>query len=193
MSDCWHDDEKSTRLKFKDVFTNQNDFINAVGYLESDGTIYEGTSKVTPVLSDDQTYQCYYLLMSRYYDSTFKLTDKDSIARRFGAILASYGAVWAKHKEINQKVRNMSEDEIIEGQTSVSNNASNPSIEPSTQTLEELTYIDNQLVNKTKRSKLNAYEQFKDMIDSEKDEWLINKFKDLFIKFPRITVEGYYD
>lgn len=192
MSNCWHDNERGTRLKFKDVFTTDVDFINAVGYMDPDD-YYEGTSKITPVLTEDQTTQCYYLLMSRYNESTFKLTDKDAIARRIGAILASYGAVWAKNKEINQTVRNMSESDIIEGQTSVSNNASNPSIEPSTQTLDELTYIDNQMVNKTKRSKLNAYEHFKDMIDSEKDEWLIEKFKILFIKFPRITEGGYYE
>lgn len=192
MSNCWHDNEV-TKLTFGEVYQTTDDFINTVGYVESDGTYYEGSSKLDPVLTEDETYQLYYLLCSSYWTSTIKYKSEKLRDGTLAMLIRTYGPEWSTEKKIQKKLRDMSDADIREGQSIIANAASNPSIEPSTQTLEELTYIDSQNVSKTKRSVLSAYSDYREIVTSDKDKWLIDKFKIMFISFPRIDEDGNYE
>ena len=59
--------------------------------------------------------------------------------------------------DLQNKIRNLSEDEIRTGTKAIYNQALNPGTEPSTGSLEELTSISAQNTTGYKKSKLDAY------------------------------------
>ena len=59
--------------------------------------------------------------------------------------------------DIQNKIRNLTEDEIRIGTKAIYNQAVNPGTEPSTGSLEELTSISAQNTTGYKKSKLDAY------------------------------------
>jgi hypothetical protein len=92
-----------------------------------------------------------------------------------------YGPAWQKRLDIQKKLMELSDDEIIKGATAIYNSALNPSQAPTTQTLEELNYINSQNTTKYKKSKLEAYAILNELIKTDVTEAFIGKFKKLFI------------
>lgn len=92
-----------------------------------------------------------------------------------------YGPSWQKRLEIQQKLIDLSDDEIVKGTTAIYNSALNPGQTPSTQTLEELNYINSQNTTKYKKSKIEGYATLYSLIETDVTEEFIGKFKKLFI------------
>ena len=86
-----------------------------------------------------------------------------------------------KRLEIQEKLRGLSEDEILTGSRQIYNNAQNPSTEPSTDTTDELQYINEQNVTKNRRGKLDAYAMLMELLRSDVTNELLTKFKTLFL------------
>ena len=71
-----------------------------------------------------------------------------------------YGPTWEKRLDIQEKLRNISDDELRLGSKAIYNHALNPSTAPSTQALEELSYINDQSTSNYRKSKMDAYMQY---------------------------------
>jgi hypothetical protein len=72
---------------------------------------------------------------------------------------------------------------LLAGSKAIYNTALNPSVSPSTSSLEELTYINSQNTTNYKRSKLEAYAQLLDLLEVDVTEEFLNKFKKCFKVF----------
>ena len=92
-----------------------------------------------------------------------------------------YGPAWQKRLEIQGKLLALTDDELVKGTTAIHNSALNPSTSPSTQSLEELQYINAQNTTKFKKSKLEGYSSLYAIIETDVTEKFIDKFKKLFI------------
>jgi hypothetical protein len=92
-----------------------------------------------------------------------------------------YGPAWQKRLEIQHDLVSMDIDEAMKGTTAIHNSALNPSQSPSTQSLEELNYINAQNTTKYKKSKLEGYATLYTLIETDVTEEFIDKFKKLFI------------
>lgn len=92
-----------------------------------------------------------------------------------------YGPTWAKRLDIQEKLRNLSEDEIKKGSRAVYNHAYNPGTAPSTATLTELTFIDNQNTTNYVRSTIEGYAALTDLLETDVTKEFIDKFKKLFL------------
>ena len=99
------------------------------------------------------------------------------------AIIFQYAPTWEKKLDIQNKVRNLTEDEIRTGTKAIYNQAMNPGTEPSTDSLEELTSINTQNTTGYKKSKLDAYMSVWSMLATDVTEELIVRFKPLFSKW----------
>ncbi len=157
--------------KFSDIYISYVDF-------EYD---YKNMPKSFQVLSSDDLETTYYLLYANYGNSTVASYDENRFKYKLFSIIMSYGAYWAKRKEIQEKLRGLSEEEIVSGSRVISNHAQNPSSDPSTSGLDELTYIDSQNTQGYKKSKIEAYMQYLEGLDVEYNDEYMNKFKRLFI------------
>ena len=90
----------------------------------------------------------------------------------------------------------LTKDDIMKGATAIHNHAYNPETAPSTQSTEELNYINEQSVTKYKKNPLEGYAQLAALLERDVTGYFLKRFEPLFTKFPPfkpvyyITEEG---
>lgn len=132
-------------------------------------------------ISQDSATTLYYLLYARYGNDSIINSDENQFKYKLFSIIFQYGPTWEKKLDIQDKLRALSEDDLTRGTTAIHNSAMNPGTEPSTQSLEELEYINSQNTTKYKKSKLDAYTDLLVLLESDVTEAFLKKFSRLFI------------
>ena len=135
----------------------------------------------------------YYLLYARYGNSTIASSDETQFKYKLASIIFQYGPTWEKRLEIQQKLRDLTDNDILMGAKLINNHAYNPSTAPSTASLEELTKIDQQGVTTTKKSKLDGYNNLLALLETDVTEQFIKRFQKLFIQFVYPGVQLLYE
>lgn len=125
----------------------------------------------------------YYLLYSKYGNSTIAASDENRFKYSVYRIIWESGPAWVKKLNLQANLRAMTESELIEGGKQIFNRASNPSTEPGVLTDEELGYINDQTVSKNKKGKLDAYDLLLRLLEDDVTEAFLSRFKKLFITF----------
>lgn len=125
----------------------------------------------------------FYLLYARYGNTPIVNYDVTQWKMKIMANIATYGPTWEKKKAIQVDFRSLSEADIIQGAKQIYNHAFNPSTEPSTQELEELTHINDQNVTNNKKSKMEAYSILWANLHVDATDEYIGKFKNCFSRF----------
>ena len=156
--------------KFTDVYDSVEKFLADYNGVGLPTTISQGSAQTL-----------YYLLYGRYGNDVIASSDINRFKYRLFGIIFQYGPTWEKRLEIQEKLRGLSEDEILTGSRQIYNNAQNPSTEPSTGTTDELQYINEQNVTKNRRGKLDAYAMLMELLRSDVTNELLTKFKTLFL------------
>lgn len=155
-------------------------FTDIYGSLEEFKDDYTN-SGIPTTLSDSNISTLYYLLYARYGNSNIASSDENQFKYKLMSIIFIYGPAWQKRLEIQKKLMEMSDDEMLKGSTAIYNTALNPSQAPSTETVEELNYINSQNTTKYKKGKLEGYAALYSLIETDVTEAFIGKFKKLFI------------
>ena len=156
--------------KFTDIYPNVSDFVND----------YVDVGIPTKISTDNAT-TLYYLLYARYGNSHIVNNDENQFKYRLFSTVFMYGPTWEKRLDIQDKVRNLTEDELLTGSKQINNHSYNPSTAPSTDTLDELTTINEQTASKYKKSKMDAYGNLLALLETDVTESFISKFRKLFL------------
>lgn len=127
----------------------------------------------------------YALLYARYGNSPIANDDINQFKNKLFGVMFQYGPTWSKRLEIQAKLRMISDDELLKGGKAIYNNAMNPDGGPSTQSLEELPRINSQNTTNYKKSKMDAYSQLWELLNTDVTGDFINKFKICFKQFVR--------
>lgn len=168
---------------FADIFPSAEDFNKE--YTES--ALYTDINKITNIDT------LYYLLYARYGNSVIASFDENQFKYKVFSTIFMYGPSWEKRLDVQSKIRNLSEEEIIRGSKRINNVSYNPSTEPTTNTLEELTTINQQFTDGWKKSKLDGYNKLLALIDTDVTEEFIGKFKKLFIVVVQPNLPLWYE
>lgn len=137
---------------------------------------------ITP-LKDDNARATYYLLYARYGNNPIANYDDTQFKMKVMTVIATYGPTWERKKAIQNSLRELSEDALIQGAKQIYNHAFNPSTEPTTNELEELTHINEQNVTNNKKSKMEAYSILWANLHVDATDEYLNKFKNCFSRF----------
>lgn len=137
---------------------------------------------IPQTISDQSITALYYLLYSRYGNSTIASSDTTRFKYQLFATIWQYGPAWEKRLDIQKKLRELTEDEILAGSKQIYNHAQNPSTDPDIDTDMELQYINDQNVTKNKKGKLEGYALLWQILVSDVTEQFLNQFKKLFLK-----------
>lgn len=162
------------------VFTTPN-FTDCYPDVEEFITDYSSVG-IPTVISETNARTLYYLLYAYYGNSVIASTDLNRFKYNLFSIIWQYGPTWEKRLEIQTKLRALTDEELFAGSKQIANHALNPQTEPSTASLEELTYIDAQNTMQWKRSKLEGYNQLMMLLDSDVSADFLSKFRKLFRK-----------
>ena len=123
----------------------------------------------------------YYLLYARYGNSSIANSDENQFKYKIFSTIYIGGATWAKKQEIQDKLREMTEDEILAGTKAINNHAFNPQTAPTTNTVDELEYINEQNTTKYKKSKLDGYALLWAILNDGVTETFLREFRYHFL------------
>lgn len=132
-------------------------------------------------LTEDNKRLLYYLLYSKYGNSTVASNDINRFVFSVARIIFQFGPTWEKRLQIQKSLRELTDEELKTGSTDIYNHAYNPSQAPSTQATQELSYINEQTVTKRKKGPLDAYAYLWDLLDTDVTGQFLDKFKNLFL------------
>ena len=175
----------NNHLKFTDVWNDYEDFKNDYDLNPLKAPI--------PALREEAAIRTtFYLLYASYGNSEIINRDVHQFKAKIFAVIMKYGAFWDKKLDIQDKIMNLSDAELMKGSTAIFNKAFNPNIEPSTETLDEIPYINEQNTTKYKKSKPEAYMLLWDSLRTSATDDYIRKFRSLFKVFVGQQEIGYY-
>lgn len=174
FQDLYPWDERFTTRTFSDIFPAFEDFQS--DYADSQIPLDQfGAS------TDDIVKTLYYLLYARYANSHIASSDENRFKYRMWSIIFSSGPTWKMRVALQDKIRALTDEQLIEGGKAIYNHANNPSTEPSTATLEELTAIDDQNTTNYKKNSLEAIMGQWEALRLDVTSDFIDKFRNLFI------------
>ncbi|MBP5446236.1 MAG: hypothetical protein J6Y28_08710 [Acholeplasmatales bacterium] len=134
-------------------------------------------------LTDPNINKLYYLLYARYGNNPIVNFDINQFKFKVFSIIFEYGPNWQKELDIQDKLRGLSEDQLMEGHFAIYNQAAHDATAPGTSTTQELEYINNQNTTRIKKARLNAYNDLLILLKTDVTKQFINKFEPLFKKF----------
>lgn len=165
---------------FSEIYSEASKFV--ADYKASG--LYDATSgHLNNSLSDEKATTLFYLLYAKYANNPIANLDENQFKYKMWSTIFKYGPAWEKKLDIQNKIRELTEDEIRVGSKAIYNHAYNPSTEPSTASLEELTAINEQTTTNYKKSKVDAYMALWQIVVSDVTGAFIKKFEPLFKQF----------
>ena len=163
---------KYSTVLFNDVWEEVNDFAYDYQHIGIPTTI-----------SVANVIVLYYLLYARYGNNPIANYDEEQWKYKIFSVIWQYGPSWEKRLDIQAKLRALSEDDLIKGSKAIYNHAYNPNQAPSTSSLEEVEYINDQNTTNYKKSKMEAYAQLWDLIDTDVTAEFLGRFQKCFKQF----------
>ena len=158
-------------LLFSQVWENAPDFV--ADYLET---------QLPEHLSQPAATWIFYLLYARYGNAPISFLDVNQFKYAMFSKIFQYGHNWLKKLDVQQKIRNLTDEEIMAGGKSISNYAVHPDTEPSAGTLDELQSISQQTSVNRKRGKMEGYERIMEILDDDYTDIFLERFRPLFLK-----------
>lgn len=159
-------------------------------------------SQIPKLIADETAKTLYYLLYARYGNSTVASSDETQFKYKVYSTIFMYGPTWEKRLEIQQAVRELDLDSLMDGGKAVYNQALNPGqavaggqgapVGEGTNTLDELTYINQQNTTRYKKSKVDAYSILTNLLETDVTEEFIGRFKKLFLTVVQPEVPLWY-
>ena len=161
--------------KFNEIFTELGVFLDL--WTES------SYPKILPSANNEygaDITTIYYMLLARYANSPIASCDETQFVNRLFLTIFQYGPTWAKRLELQGKLRNLSDDELLKGGKAFYNHANNPSTAPVNDSTEALPKIDDQNVTSYLKSKMEGYSILASLLETDVTKEFLDKFEVLF-------------
>jgi hypothetical protein len=156
---------------FNDVFQSESDFITDLR-----------NSKINVPMTDESVTLTFYLLYARHGNDPIASADVNQFKYKVFAAMFQYGPTWEKRLKIQERVRGLSEEELLKGSKTVRNHAYNPSTEPNMAYTDTLPFIDDQTNAEYKRSIIEGYSNLMDLLETDVTDYYLSVFDKLFLK-----------
>ena len=137
----------------------------------------------------------YYLLVSNFANDVAGPSDLNRFKYKVFSIIWQYGPTWEKKLEIQEKLRDMTEDDIMTGAWQKYNSAANPGDTPTTAIDEKgvLKYIDRQSTAYSTKGKLDGYANLVALLKNDVTNDYLRKFRVCFLQVVQPEIPLYYE
>ena len=143
-------------------------------------------------INDSEIIKIYYLLYANYGNSSICSSDEYRFELKLFSIIYQYGPIYIQKKIIQEKIVDTPYNDFKSGGKVIYNTALNPNVAPSTDTLTELPYINNQNTNNYVKSDAESMQIKWDLMNDNLESEFLAKFKPLFLKIVNPTVPLWY-
>lgn len=160
-----------------------NDIYGDIDTFKTDFQYYAQVGLDPKFLNENTINTLFYLLCGKYGNSHIANADENQFKLKLFSYVFQFAPYWEKSLDIQNKLRNLTEDEIFAGYKQLTNHAYNPSTEPSGPNVVngEITSVNEQHNTKFTKGKVNAYGELFYLLRSDVTEEFLGKFKRLFI------------
>lgn len=172
--------------RFLDVFPDAEAFKKEYTYYQ---TLFNSPIKV----EENQMAFIYYILYSKYGSEYIAMSNTTRFEAKLFATLELAAPILLKELDVQNKLLKLSEDDLYSGGRAIYNHAFNPSGTPSTSTLQEIPYINDQNTTQYKKSPMEGYSILLSLLDDNLLENFLRKFKKLFLRVLAPTRARLYD
>lgn len=145
-----------------------------------DAVTSNGVTNYHNSLTDDNIVLLYYMLYARYGNNPIANLDENQFKYKVYSIIFQYGPKWQKELDIQDKLRGLTEDDILRGSKVIYNKAYHDATAPSTDTLEETPYINEQTSANNKKSKIGAYADLLSLLKTNVSDVFLDRFRKCF-------------
>lgn len=166
---------------FTDIFPDYDTFQD-----EYDATAFTG--KIT----DANCEILYYLLYARYGNSSIASSDEERFKYSLFALIFQYGPAWEKKLALQQTLRSLTQDQLLQGAWLINNHVANPGDTASSASLTRLTGVDDQNQTLYQKGILEGYNMLIELLEDDVTEAFIRKFQKLFLQFVNPEVPLWY-
>lgn len=156
---------------FSDIFPSDTSFIE--GFRDC---------PLGSVLTDEEASKIWFILASKYMNSHICYSDENQFKFNVYQIVYSAGPTYCKKVELQDKLRALTDTDILKGTKVIYNHAYNPASAPSTDTLTEIETINDQNTANTLKSKMQGYTELYSALNDRLTEDFLHKFKKLFLR-----------
>ena len=179
-------------IKFTDVWDDVESFMddfhnNGIPYQYTTYKINQTTGEeeavTTQTISDTSAQTLFYLLYARYGNNPIANRDVNQFKYKVFSVIFQYGPTWEKRLDVQGRLRQLNLGDIRAGAFAMYNQAQNPATAPSTDTTDELTYINGQNTTRYTKSPLEGYSILLELLDTDVTEDFLKKFNICFKKF----------
>ena len=160
---------------FAEIFPSSNDFTNALAGTPFAAIAADFTGKTSLEV-------VFALLYARFGNSHISFSDENQFRYNIFSTLYSYGPTWAKRAKVQEELRGLTPEQMREGAFAIYNSAANPNTQPSTETLTELPFINNQNTTRHKKGAMDGYALLLSLLDDDITKDFTDKFKRFFIQ-----------
>lgn len=152
------------------------------------------TSPFNGIITEPNLEILYYLLYAKFGNSFITNLDENQWKFKVFSTIWKYGPAWEKKLEIQASLKELDikSEDFLKGAKAIYNKALNPETNPTTASLDELTYINEQSTANYKKSKMDALTQLWDLIATDVTDNFLERFDPLFKKIwnPGILFES---
>ena len=178
---------------FADIYPDSDTFLN-----EYNATSETFKNPFPDVFNGDisKVVLLWSLLTSRYMNSSIANFDETQFKYRLFSTIWQFAPAWQKKLDLQEKIRNLTEDEIVTGSKTISDHAFNPSTEveggpnPDSGIIET---INEQNKVRFVKSKLEGYSSLWDILRNDVTNDFLAKFKTLFTIVVEPTTKLLYE
>lgn len=161
--------------KFIEIFETVDDFL----------TVYNASPipKVLPEAGNENGADAttlYYMLYARYANSPIASSSEEQFVARLMLTIFQYAPTWAKRLELQNKLRSLSDADLMKGGKAFYNHATNPSTLPPTDSTTALNKIDDQNVTSYLKSKMEGYSMLATLLETDVTREFLDQFEVLF-------------
>ena len=171
---------------FSDIYETADDFVADYNEINLGGLTVNAEQEDYGLVP-----KLFYLLYAKFGNSPIANLDEHQFKYKLFSTIFMYGPAWESRLKIQDNVRALlvpnqetgKLDDLLQGSKAIHNHALNPETAPSTATLEEIKYINEQNTTNYKKSKMDAYGQLWSLISTDVTAEFLAKFNDCFKKF----------
>ena len=136
---------------------------------------------IKQVMTDEYVETLFYLLYSRYGNSNIAFTDTTLFKYNVYSIMFMYGPTWEERVKLQEKLRNLSDDEIRQGSKAIYNTSLNPGTQAVVNEDGEINFLNSQNTTNYKKSKIEGIALKWNMLETDVTSEFLNRFSKLFI------------
>lgn len=142
---------------------------------------YEGNVIPVSVPSSTVLPVIYGLLYSRYGNSHIASSDENRFKTAVMSNIYTYGPTWWRKKQVQETLRSLTEDEILQGGYEIFNHADHPGGQIP-QTSGVLPGINSQNTSDRRAAKVDSYMRLYGILRADDTAEFLEKFQNLFLK-----------